>query len=220
MELARDPDPAVRANAVWSLGSVGDVRTVPAVVVALSDRDVNVAMNAAAALACIAAPGAATKKALCAAMEDPRSYVRANAYGALSLVGTRCDPEAERAALSHDPSPVVRAAAARLLARANAQRPSPEDSAALSRCVAEDPNGGVAMACKIVPDIGSPVRTEPVAIYVVPIGEAEPVPGAPFALALPNGLMRAGRADQRGLVYEAEAPSGAVRLEIPAPLAD
>jgi hypothetical protein len=32
--------------------------------------------------------------------------------------------------------------------------------------------------------------------------------------------MRVGRADQRGLVYEADAPAGPVHLEIPAPLAD
>ena len=45
------------------------------------------------------------------------------------------------------------------------------------------------------------------------------MPRAPFALVLPDGLMRLGVTDRRGALFEQAAPRGEVMLEVPAPLA-
>src|SRR5690606_30605395 len=49
--LVADPDATVRANAAWSLAKVGGAAAIPKLASAVSDLDVAVAGNAAAALA-------------------------------------------------------------------------------------------------------------------------------------------------------------------------
>jgi HEAT repeat protein len=214
--LAKDLDASVRANAVWALGSAGGAREIPALRAALDDRDVAVSGNAAIALARVAlrtrtSPGAA----LCATLADPRSYVRANALAGLSLARARCGSGRERELLQHDPSEVVRRAAAWLIRRAPGERSA--DQAALDRCKREEAAGEVARACgEPLPPL--PASREPVTVYVVPVGETEPVPRAPFALLLPDGSIRMGNADRRGALFEAAAPAGAVSLLVPAAL--
>lgn len=215
--LLVDPDGAVRANAVWSLGSTGDGSDVPRLRAALEDPDVAVAGNAAAALARLSLrTRAAVGPALCAALAAPRSHVRANALVGASLVGERCDPVVARRLLLTDASPVVRRAAATLLLRI----PSADgraDQAALRRCAEQDGDGSVAAQCAGPPP-AIPEQGEPVAVYVIPAAEPGPVARAPFALALADGLLRLGVSDRRGVVFEAAAPRGAVSLEVPAPL--
>ncbi len=115
LDLTADPDPGVRANAVWSLGAAGKKEHLAAVEKLMKDPDAAVAGNAAAALGRIAAregdPAAATA-ALCPALGQERPYVRANALEGLSLAGAGCDAGAVRDLLSRDPSEAVRVAAA------------------------------------------------------------------------------------------------------------
>jgi cellulose synthase operon protein C len=217
--LARDVDGSVRANAVWSLGAVGGQAETAKVTAALQDRDVAVAGNAAAALGRI---GARTHTKvgpeLCRALGDPRSYVRANALLGLAVAQERCGSGDEvRRLLQNDPAPIVRRAAARLL-HATATPPVDLDRRALERCTDEDPDGSVAAACSSAPAPLVP-ETDPLVVYVVPIGEASPVPRAPFALVHADGLMRLGVTDRRGALFEPAAPRGEVTLEVPAPLA-
>jgi cellulose synthase operon protein C len=216
--LARDVDGAVRANAVWALGAVGDGNQRTQLIRALSDRDVAVSGNALAALARIALRAKTSPRSeLCAALADPRSYVRANALAALSVVGERCATGEDRKLLLGDPSEAARRAAALLLMR-TPSKAADADRTALRRCVAEEPSGAVAAACA---DPIAPLKagTEPVTVYVVPMGEEHPVAQTPFALVLANGLMRLGVTDRRGAVFEAAAPIGPVSLAVPAPLA-
>jgi HEAT repeat protein len=216
--LARDVDPAVRENAVWALGGLGDARALPAVVAALSDRDVSVAGDAAAALGRLGARGVASRTRLCAVLDDERGYVRANALAGLRLEGQRCaDGAAARRVLARDPSEVARRAAAALIANVPSTKPK-LDRTALKTCSTEDPDGAVAVACTARPKM-LPTAPEPVSVYVVPMGESAPVPRAPFALVLANGLMRLGQSDRRGEVFECDAPRGSVSLAVPAPLA-
>lgn len=218
VEMTRDVDGSVRAAAAWSLGSIGNSAAhVSALARAVEDRDVVVAGNAAGALGRLAVRGIAAKEPLCRATNDRRSYVRANSYAALAVAGVRCDAERERRALLRDPDPLVRASAARLIARVHSDDAT-LDRAALRRCAAEDTSGTVAIACFSAPTAQKP-GTEPVIVYVVPNGQTAPVPRAPFALVRADGLMRLGLADRRGAVYEHDAPRGELRLEVPAPLA-
>lgn len=214
--LARDVDGAVRANALWSLGVIGAGGDRGVLIAGLTDRDPVVAANAAVALGRFtrAAPTAASKAALCKALDDTRSAVRAGALAGLRSAGHRCRVELDL--LEHDASEVVREAAARLVARV-AGPTKPRDSQALGRCAKEDVSSRVAAACseRQRPD---PVRTEPVAVFVVPLGESTPVPRAPFALRLADGTTRLGLTDRRGLVLELAAPRGEVSLDVPAPL--
>jgi HEAT repeat protein len=215
--LAKDVDGSVRANAVWALGAIGGAAERPLVIAALSDRDVVVAGNAAAALGRIAARtrSSATTE-LCKKLADPRPYVRANALGALRVAGARCAAGEERRALVEDRSEVVRKSAALLVANVTSADPT-ADRTLLETCAAEDTDGSVAAACAAAP-AKHPKTTEAVAIYVVPIGESAPVSRAPFALVRADGLMRLGVADRRGQVFEHDAPSGELSLTVPAPL--
>src|SRR5262249_18258337 len=109
--LVADPDAAVRAEAVWSLGAMaarlgqlpGAVKTsvrdgaVRAVLPLVSDAEPDVAANAAGASALLGASPevraearAEIARALCKAAGDFRPYVRTNALSGLGLLGARC----------------------------------------------------------------------------------------------------------------------------------
>ena len=215
--LARDVDGAVRANAVWALGSVGTTNEIALLRELSRDRDVAAAGNAVASLGRLGARfRVAITNEVCPSVSDSRSYVRSNALRALRLAAARCPNAPERRALVRDRSEVVREAAAWLIRDVS---PSDVDRRALSRCAEDDPSGTVAAACagSNLPPV---TATEPVVVYVVPIGEPAPVARAPFALVFENGLMRLGVADRRGAVFEAQAPRGEVALAVPAPLAE
>lgn len=221
-KLAGDTDPSVQANAVWSLGRVGAAQDVALVVSLTKHRDVAVAGNAVAALGRMARGGKTSELGpVCGALDDPRSYVRANALASLTLLGKRCgDGTRERALLLTDGSAVVRSKAAGTL-WAVPVGDGAADQRTLRRCAMDDRNGMVAAACH-----GSQARgvdradqVEPVVVYVVPDGSTSPVARQPFALVLADGLMRLGLADRRGAVFEAAAPKGEIALAVPAPLA-
>jgi HEAT repeat protein len=211
--LAKDPAARVRATAVWVTGSIGSREDLPALLAHLADQDAAVAANAAAALGRLGRGGALPQRELCAALGDARPGVRANALAALRL-GLRaaavepCGAGVVARMLRRDPVPSVRSAAARLLFALPEAAREP-----LSRCSDQDESSAVAEACSVPP----PELTEsfePLLAYVVPTGETEPVPHAPFALALADGTLRQGTADRRGAVFEARAPKGLVRLEL------
>jgi len=220
--LAADADPGVRASAAWSLGAVGGKDAFPQLGAMLKDPDVAVAGNAAGAIGRVAARAtdpASAAKLLCPALADARPYVRANSLAALSVAAARCDRALPRDLLARDPAEAVRLAAADHLAR-GAQKPDPEaaaDARALARCAGEDRNASVALRCS--KPAAAPTGTDDVAVFVVPDGRSAPLPRAPFALVRADGLMRLGTADRRGQLFEAAAPSGPIRLAVPAPLA-
>jgi cellulose synthase operon protein C len=214
--LARDVDSAVRANAVWALGSAGEAKDAEVLRRALTDRDIAVAGNAGPALGRLAARGKVAPGApLCAALRDARGYVRAGALAGLRLGALRCDPVLERRLLAQDPVEAVRQAAARMIAAAKSE---PLDQRALSRCVSEDPSSDVAKVCES-PALVSGAASEALTVFVVPAGESAPVPRAPFALVLADGSVRLGLTDRRGALFEPAAPRGGVSLTVPAPLA-
>jgi HEAT repeat protein len=211
--LARDPEPSVRANALWALSTIGGNGEAELATAALADPDPAVAGDAAAALGGLLVRGAPVRGALCASLVSGRTYVRVNALVGLAAGRVRCDDGVERTLLQ-DESELVRAAAARLLATA----PADVDRLLLSRCAAEDPSANVAMAC------AAPTRPEkrrapvPVSVFVVPAGAAVPMPAAPYALVRADGYVRLGFADRRGSVYEQSAPDGPLALALPAPV--
>lgn len=267
--LAGDSDAGVRANAVWSLGAIGDKTAVTTLARLVTDQDVNVAGNATAALGRLAARvGDATlaESSVCAALSDTRAYVRANALAGITLARGSCDVRVVSNLLATDASERVRLAAAALLhqiasnpgaaapnppAPAPTPAPSPTPASptpappgapaptpapapappppdppllakrALERCAAEEPTYRVARACDTspqpVPAPGSP--TFPLTVFVVPDGASGPVPRAPFALVLPDGTLRLGLSDRRGVVFEPMAPRGEVELAVPAAMA-
>lgn len=213
--LAKDRDGAVRANALWALGSVGQASDAALLEAALGDRDVAAAGNAAAALGRL---GARVKlsvgTALCRALADERGYVRANALAGLRLAHARCEGAPERRLLVEDDVELVRLAAARLL---GSVRPDEADRRALERCLRDEPSGLVAEVCER-PELPRVSGTEPVTVFVVPAFASEPVPRAPFALRFADGTMRLGVSDRRGAVFEPKAPRGVVELAVPAQL--
>ncbi|MGK3991359.1 HEAT repeat domain-containing protein [Sorangium sp. So ce136] len=221
-KLAGDPDPGVRASAIWSLGAVGAADALPLLPPLLRDPDAAVAGNAAGAIGRIAGRAglpARASAALCGALSDARPYVRANALAGLTVARARCDGAAPRDLLARDPAEAVRLAAADHLAQGGAE----PDRRALARCASEDRNATVAARC--ASPAAPPSGAEDVVVFVVPFDAGRgdsardaPVPRAPFALVRADGLMRLGVADRRGELFERGAPRGPLRLAVPAPL--
>ncbi len=214
--LARDNDASVRANAVWSLGAAGGAEQVPLIASLLFDTNVAVGGDSAASLGRLGARGVPVTKQLCASLDSDREYVRVNALAGLLASRSRC-PSAERSLLARDPAVLVRREAARLIHTVPSLDVR-QDAAALSRCAVEEGTTSVAAYCA---DSSAPLPSKfaPLSVYVVPEGESEPAPLAPFALVRADGFVRLGLTDRRGSVYEFAAPAGPVRLAVPAPLA-
>jgi hypothetical protein len=98
--------------------------------------------------------------------------------------------------------------------------PAPQaaaDAKALQRCAAEDREASVAHACAGAAAAAVTAHAWPLTVLVVPHGEEEPVPDAPFALVRSDGFVRCGWADRRGAVFEPQQPAGSVELAVPAP---
>jgi HEAT repeat protein len=210
--LAEDADGAVRANALWSLGHVGRKADAQLLATAIADKDAAAAGNAATALGRLAArhkSAASLSGALCGALVSSRSAVRAGALSALHIARLRCGDE-ERRLLAHDESEAVRAAAARVLVGGKGKEPL-RDKRALAHCAAEEVSSAVAVRCVAKPE-ALPKHTEAVGVFVVPMGEASPVPHSAFALQFADGSVRLGRSDRRGQVLELHAPRGELRL--------
>jgi HEAT repeat protein len=205
-------DPSVRAQAAWTLGTIGDrddLRGLAALLHAGTDE----AINAAGAIGRIASrirePAAAAP--LCASLTDTRAHVRASALAGLSLARLRCgNGSAERRLLADDPSDAVRAAAALAIGRLGAERGDREDGPALARCAAEDRTGSVAARCRVPSP--PPTRTRAALVYVVPNLSSVPQPGEPYVLLLADGTLHAGTADRRGAVFDPVAPEGDLML--------
>jgi HEAT repeat protein len=227
-QLFSDPDPAVRAEAAWAAAAMPADKAgalFSRVAGLMADPDLDVAANATGALALLGKGGPNVREraggALCKSLADFRSYVRANALAGLGLLDARCDKGAtERKLLAEDPSEVARQAAARLLSRASrgaGQAPANDDTRALSRCVADDKSGMVANACRTAFEL--PTTTLPGLVFVVPDGRSAPLPLASYSLLRADGLIRSGKADRRGAIFERAAPAGELRLLVPAALA-
>ncbi|MGE0327432.1 MAG: HEAT repeat domain-containing protein [Polyangiaceae bacterium] len=214
--LTKDPEAAVRANAIWSLGGVATAGDASALWKAVTDSDPAVAANAVGAYARLAKRAKLdAKPSLCAALSDARPYVRANALAGLRLLGQRCPSAPERKLLRDDPSDVVRAKAANLIFDVS---PTADDRRALGHCESVDPSSQVAVACGEAAE-AIPATEEPVTVFVVPLGQTKPAPRAPFTLIRADGLLRMGLSDRRGAVYEFAAPRGYVELGVPVALA-
>jgi HEAT repeat protein len=218
LALLADPDPGVRANAAWALASAGGGAELTALTALVHDADVNVAANAVAAVASIAAREHVDASApLCAALVDERAYVLANALSGLRIARARCESsEPALWLLEQHASEEVRMAAARLL-RDHWSEVAP---GALGRCAAQEPSGRVALECAAAASPVAPESISDVAILVVATGETVPAPQAPFSLVHADGLIRSGQCDRRGSVWEATAPRGPLRLTVPAVFAD
>ncbi|MEM6790918.1 MAG: HEAT repeat domain-containing protein [Myxococcota bacterium] len=218
--LAEDPDPAVRANAVWSLRGIASAAALPPLMVRLSDPDAAVAGNAGVAVGVTAARhGRADEatSALCTALDDPRAYVRAGALQGLRAMTRTCGDGRVARRLRRDTSWRVRVAAAQALQAAVPS--SPENARALYRCRVDERDASVAVACDAKTTTHSPGVRDAVLVFVVPATADGPVARAPFALVRPDGVMRLGVADRRGAVFEADMPRGEVSLAVPAALA-
>jgi HEAT repeat protein len=215
--LLGDVDAAVRAQAAWSLGSIGDPSDVVRLEALAHASDFDAATNAVAAIGRIAARAHSSESAsrgLCEHLSDARPYVRANAIAGLALAGARCaDGSKERALLAEDSSEDVRGAAALTLSRA----PGLEDKRALDRCARNDTSGAVAARCRQHFDI--PGRVHPVLVYVVGEGVALPRAGAAYAVLLSDGTIHAGTTDRRGATFDPMAPEGEAALRTPSALA-
>jgi hypothetical protein len=113
-ELLGDPDPDVRVVAARSLGRIGDAGATQPLLATLPSRRAVPAHVVATALTRL---GTAAQGALLAALDDPRTPVRACAAEVLGLIGAAGATVRVESALRADPAVEVRIAAARTLGR-------------------------------------------------------------------------------------------------------
>jgi cellulose synthase operon protein C len=212
-----DPDPAVRAQAAWSLGTIGDESDLARLDGVVRAADVDPAANAAAAVGRVAGRARSPELAartLCPHASDPRAYVRANALAGLSLAGGRCrDGSPERILLAEDPNEDARAAAALALWRA----PGAEDRAALDRCARSDPSGVVAARCRTRAQPST--RASAALIYVVAESLGQPRAGVAYGMLVSDGMIHTGTTDRRGAIFDPAIPEGDATLRPPSALA-
>jgi hypothetical protein len=83
--------------------------------------------------------------------------------------------------------------------------------------VADDKSGMVSNACHASFQI--PTEGLPALVFVVPDGKSVPMPLASYSLLRADGLIRSGKADRRGAVFEQKTPKGELKLLVPGPLA-
>lgn len=218
--FASDPSSDVRAQAAFSLGSVGGAAELPLLHGLAAQEDSDVTIDALAAMGRITAREKKKELAareLCPFVTDGRVYVRHNALAALALSGARCeDGTRERHALEDD-SETVRAAAARAVSFIR----DDEDRRALSRCRDEERVTEVAHACEqaLLAPFAPRGGAAAVTVYVVADRDASPKPQTPYAVLLPDGLLRVGISDRRGAVTDPVAPDGSLMLLPPSAIA-
>ncbi len=208
--LLADSDASVRAQAAWSLGSMGDASSAPALLKLAQSGDMDSSIDATAALARIAARAHDKDHAaqwLCPLLDHTHPYVRANALTGLGLAGARCqDGTKERRMLLFDDADVVRAAASRAVGRTD-----PEDIRALEACAANDRAGAVARRCRA--PFHPPRASDPLLVYVIAEDGSLPVPKSAYAISLADGLVHVGTSDRRGGVFDPVTPAGEVALD-------
>jgi HEAT repeat protein len=202
-------DASVRAQAAWTLGTIGELGDLKTLA-PLLHAGVDEAIDAASAIGKIAGrshdPSAAST--LCATLEDTRPFVRAAALAALSIAHARCGNGAiERHLLSDDPSEAVRGSAALAIGRTPNGDP---DVRELGRCASEDRSGSVAARCRVAVPLTT--RSHSALVYVVPDLGTAPEPGEAYVLQLGDGTLHAGNADRRGAVVDPVAPEGDLSL--------
>jgi HEAT repeat protein len=212
LDFTKTTNERARANAVWSLTRGATKQDAPDLRALSMDEDPAVAANAMAALARLAAREPALVADLCTGLHSDNVYVRVNALVGLRLAKARCADAEERKLLLTDPRPEVRRAAAWLLS-AIPSSASSYDVDALARCSDRDSHGGVALACA-KPPFDSEQSSSSVTVFITANKNTKPAAYAVFALMHGDGLVRVGRADRRGAVFEPNA-LGVLRLEEP-----
>ncbi len=216
LEIARsllnDSDESVRGQATWSLGTLGDASDLTRLDSLARGSDLEVAVDAVAAIGRIVVREHATASALqslCPIVAHGSAFARVNALAGLSNARARCPGSLERRQLADDPSEEVRAAAARALAT-EASTGDADAIRALDHCTRNDISVSVATRCATrAPE---PNEAGPVLVYVVPEGSNEPRPDAFYGVLWTDGMLRLGRADRRGAFFEPAAPKGTARL--------
>jgi HEAT repeat protein len=227
---AEGGEPALAMEAVDALASMRDPQSAPRLERLLGKRDAELRRGATRALGELGADaallgrlgddpdagvqaeaawalgkskgGATVLAALERALSSAAPEVRANAAASLARLGNA--PEA-LGRLLHDPDPAVRANAA-LASRGHRQARLKElatDGNALVRAAAKRALAGAAPAA----------RGDWLGLYLVDFDGA-PLAGARYRLILPDGLVKAGQADGRGIVREESLPRGSCQLQL------
>jgi HEAT repeat protein len=195
-------DATLRRRVVQALGELGD-QVDAALLIARLDEDASPSVRAEAAWALgKRAASPAVEAALGRGLASREAAVRANAAGALARLGRA--PDALRRLVGDD-DPAVRANAALAL---------PRSAASLARLEADDPDPRVrAAAHRARGGNGPGARGDWIGLYLVDFDGA-PLAEACYRLVLPDGLIKSGLADARGIVREESVPPGACDLEL------
>jgi HEAT repeat protein len=198
-ELATDPAPSVRANALWSLGRLGRRRHWDTLALGLKDPVVEVRSNAIVALGRIAErERASVKDQACPLISSQSSTLQEAALIALRLAKERCPGGQREQVLLRADEESVRRSAALLIASTR----QASDTTALALCSSFDPSPTVRGFCD---GKGLVVTSErdllPQLVYLVPEGPRGAVSNVEYGVSGEGGLLRFGLTDRRGAFF-------------------
>ncbi len=208
---AESNDPNIATEAIAALAALGDPQSAPRLIKPLARHDAEVRRQAARALGELATGDDGESALVTRLGDDSDASVRAEAAWAL---GKGKGGAASLAALEHalaSPSAELRVNAAAALARLGR---APE----LVRRLLHDPDAAVRANAKLAIDRAAKhaapaARSDWICLYLVDFDGA-PLAGAHYRLLLPDGLIKAGAADARGVVREESLPHGACQVEL------
>jgi HEAT repeat protein len=233
--LAEGKEPGPALDAVGVLAAMRDVAAVPRLVRLLGQKHVSAALRRAVVAALGATPeGPTTDAALLDRLtRDPDPSVRGEAAWSIGLHRTKSAVPALEAALK-SPSAALRTNAAAALARigragslvgllddrdeavrANAALGLFGTRATRPRLEQLTHESGLARraAMRALGGQGPGSGSDWLLVRIVDFDGA-PLPEAAYLLSLPDGLIKSGRADERGIAREEQLPSGTCDLEI------
>lgn len=225
LSFARDEDPRVRENAIWSLGRVGIDLDLPVIESALHDPHAEIVANALVALGRIAARESRPVSPLsCPYLNHPVAQIREAALSSLRIARQRCDESNERRLLLEDPDSHVRAAAGWALAAASRNGSSNAlDARVLRWCSAFEPDETVRSKCRQSLKRSDETRSERSrnaaqanlgALVFVAAPRGASIETA-IGLERPDGLVRYATTDHRGAVFEPDCLAEGSTLRAP-----
>jgi HEAT repeat protein len=202
-------DDGVAATAAWALAKLGRPSALPPLVRAIKRDAFAVPINASAAVALIA--GAGDREVILTLLRHRSRWVRTNAAWAAGRLQIAAAGKPLVELLGHDPSWVVRVAAARALSRLGAGK------TALTRAAERDGRSEVkaAASAALARRFAPPARGEWRNLYFVdPTSGDARVKMEPYVIIGSDGLVTALYSDARGEAAEEWAPPGDT-LKIP-----
>lgn len=221
LELLRSEDSALRGNAAWALGKLGQTRAIPGLRRSIRDNQSNVMVNASAALARLGGRGHIPLLRTLA--RSGNAYVRANALVGLTRAKDGESRKLMKQLLDQDQNPWVRLNALRglkVLGLAPQNRPPKEAPSSVEQFIRQVARDDLDLRVRAQAGqlLKAPAPSKPattwIGLYLLQ-QDRRPLRDGPFMLITPRGLIKAALSDSLGEAWEEGLNPGRCHVEAP-----